>query len=309
MTIQEFFDKYNGKGLDTDGAYGNQCMDLMHKYCVDVLGLSLSALAAPAAKDVYLNFDSITGKENFEKIPNTPTGVPQKGDIVLWGTGVGPYGHVAVFKDGDTHSFNSFDQNWNGHPYCETVNHSYNGVLGWLHPKNLPQDQQPVIDELRSQRDSNWNLYQDELKKNTELTQKITDLEGKVNSVQSESNDKTKAIATLNTKIDLLTEAMGKDAVNDHDLAVKLAAYEKEEIEDDFFLDRLCKLLGVSNTNLTEQDKQSLIESEIKKLKTPHDELVKQVEKNYFPLIEAGVRKYVAKNKPFIDTLKQFFHL
>ena len=32
MYIIDFFNKYNGKYVDTDGMYGAQCMDLYNKY-------------------------------------------------------------------------------------------------------------------------------------------------------------------------------------------------------------------------------------------------------------------------------------
>lgn len=144
MTFSDFIAKWNGRGIDFDGYYGDQCMDLMHQYIVEVLGLTDGRiLAAAAAKDVYLNFNNIFGREYFQKIDNTPTGVPQKGDIVFWGTGLGPFGHVAMFIDGDVNKFNSFDQNFPINTKCHVQNHNYIGVLGWLRPKVIVP--QPVI--------------------------------------------------------------------------------------------------------------------------------------------------------------------
>lgn len=134
MTYDDFIRTYTGKTVDTDGYYGGQCMDLMHKYCLDVFGFPLSYLAAPAAKDVFLNFPNILGSNKFKQIKNTPTGVPQKGDIMFWGTGIGPYGHVAIFIEGDQNKFTSFDQNWNNVQVCNKISHDYTAVLGWLRP-------------------------------------------------------------------------------------------------------------------------------------------------------------------------------
>lgn len=128
MTIQQFFDKWNGKGCDYDGYYGFQCMDLAHQFASEVVGQDIPA--APGAKDVWT-----LATPGFEKIPNTPTGVPQRGDIVIWGTGVGQFGHIAVFDHGDTTNFTSFDQNWPLNSLCHYQSHNYTGVLGWLHPK------------------------------------------------------------------------------------------------------------------------------------------------------------------------------
>lgn len=152
MTFDNFIAKWNGRGIDFDGYYGDQCMDLMHQYCVEVLGLTDGRiLAAPSAKDVYLNYPKTFGSQYFTQIANTPTNVPQKGDIIFWGTGIGPYGHVAIFRDGNVNSFNSFDQNFPTGSKCKIVKHDYRGVLGWLRLKQqvkmIPSDKILAITE------------------------------------------------------------------------------------------------------------------------------------------------------------------
>lgn len=135
MTLQEYIDKYNGQGIDVDNAFGYQCVDNMHRYIQEVLGLTnLSILAGPSAKDIYNSFPNIVGFQYFNKIDNTPTGVPKPGDIMFWGTKVGKYGHVAIFKDGNADSFISFDQNFPLGSVCHLQPHNYNGVVGWLRP-------------------------------------------------------------------------------------------------------------------------------------------------------------------------------
>lgn len=159
MKYDIFIPTYEGKTVDTDGSFGGQCMDLMHIFIQDVLGLSLTVLAAPAAKDVYNNFANMNGATNFEKIANTPTGVPQKGDIMFWGTGVGQYGHVAIFISGDINGFVSFDQNWGGVQKCLKINHSYNSVMGWLRPKDQSNinNSQPPMDETETDKRVQFN--------------------------------------------------------------------------------------------------------------------------------------------------------
>jgi hypothetical protein len=163
MTFQDFLEKYNGKYIDFDGYYGAQCMDLEHQYCLEVLGIGdHTVLAAPSAKEVYNNFPTVKGNELFEQIGNTPTNTPQEGDIMFWGSGT--WGHVAVFVEGDANSFRSFDQNYPTGSPCHIQNHiNYTGVLGWLRFKGHPiADNQAQIDQLRAERDTNWNLYQQE---------------------------------------------------------------------------------------------------------------------------------------------------
>lgn len=139
ITFDKFIAKYTNVGIDFDGAYGDQCMDLMHQYILEVLEIpERPTLAAPAARFVFEWFPNVVNGDKFEQIFNTPQAVPNKGDIVFWGTGVGQYGHVAVFIDGDTLKFNSFDQNWPLDSKCHIQKHSYSGVLGWLRVKSAP---------------------------------------------------------------------------------------------------------------------------------------------------------------------------
>jgi cell wall-associated NlpC family hydrolase len=134
MTLDIFINKYNGKFIDVDGRYGCQCTDLMRQYLIDVLGLPpYSIPAADYAKNIFKNFKS---NSQFQKIMNTPTGVPKRGDIVFWGTYpfvTGIAGHVAIFSGGNSYKFISFDQNYPTGATCRYVNHDYRGVMGWLH--------------------------------------------------------------------------------------------------------------------------------------------------------------------------------
>lgn len=135
MTLDQFVDKWTGEFPDFDGNYGAQCMDNMHYYITEVLGLGRTVLAAPTAYDAYKK-----GDDNFEKIPNTPKGIPQRGDIMFWDTTVGESGHVAVFLDGTANTFRSFDVNWPLKSPAHVQSHNYNGVVGWLRPKHTQGD-------------------------------------------------------------------------------------------------------------------------------------------------------------------------
>lgn len=230
MTFQEFINKWNNKGIDFDGAYGDQCMDLMHQYIVEVIGLADGRiLAAPAAKDVYLNFANIIGNEHFEQIANTPQGVPQNGDIVLWGTGIGPYGHVAIFIEGDQNKFRSFDQNFPTNSKCHVQEHTYKGVLGWLHPKpnvSMATITQAELDEMRARRDELYNITEEQKKQIANLTKDLQDTEGKLGQclkTAEEINDQDKnttaqlidAQKALKPYQDLITAAKKELSVTD----------------------------------------------------------------------------------------------
>ncbi len=178
-SYQDFFDKWNGKGCDFDGYYGFQCVDLADQYAQDVIGHKLPAVAG--AKDFW-NFD-ING---YDKINNTPTGVPVKGDIIIWGVGVGQYGHIAIFDHGDQNTFTSWDQNWPVNSLVHQQNHNYTGVLGWFHPvksEDVQTPQAPVI---------------------TDQT-RIPQIENReVQSIRSELFDLRKANADLQSQLDNL---------------------------------------------------------------------------------------------------------
>lgn len=135
MTLKQFVEKWRGKHVDVDGVYPDQCMDLMHQYLMDVLGLSRHSLAKPAAYQVYTEFDTATDHDRFERIKNTPEGVPHPGDVVIMGQSLGRYGHVCVFLEGNVDSFTSFDANYPLGTLPHEQKHNYQHVLGWLRYK------------------------------------------------------------------------------------------------------------------------------------------------------------------------------
>lgn len=133
MKLDQFVSKYNGKKVDFDGAYGNQCFDLYRQYCKEVLDVPQSpptgTKGAVTIKDNYLT-------EHFTKIENTLDGVPKKGDIIIWDTRYGSYGHVAIVVTADVNYFTAFSQNDPSGVACIVKSYkNYFGVNCWLRPK------------------------------------------------------------------------------------------------------------------------------------------------------------------------------
>lgn len=95
MTLKEFVDKYIGKKIDFDGAYGAQCVDLFRQYCKDVLRAGTQLKPVEGAKDFFLKFDEVSrDAPYFQKIE---TKEPKYGDVVVFGaTSTNKYGHVAI---------------------------------------------------------------------------------------------------------------------------------------------------------------------------------------------------------------------
>lgn len=149
ITYEEFKNKWLGKSIDWDGYYGAQCFDVYRQYCKELgLGQSPKVTGAKDIWDTYI-------KDDFDRVSNTPDGVPPKGSVLIWGTGVGQYGHVAICDRATKTSFVSIDQNWpvdNGKGVLHEVTHNYNSLLGWLIPKQktitdtMTEEQKRILD-------------------------------------------------------------------------------------------------------------------------------------------------------------------
>lgn len=137
MTFDEFVKKYNGKATDYDGGCGVQCVDLAKLYIDKVLEIKPQSIGnAEAYWNRYNELPYL--KNNFDRIANTPSFIPQKGDLVVWGKKHGKYGHIAVADGaGTTSYFYSYDQNWGRKGQGMTrIKHTYkSGFEGVLRPK------------------------------------------------------------------------------------------------------------------------------------------------------------------------------
>ncbi len=184
MNYSEFISEYNGKSFDYDGVSGVQCVDLIKMYLNKVFGLNPGAWGN--AKDYYENFNNLPLKNSFDRIANTTEFVPQKGDIAVWGAGLGnTYGHISIATgEGDTSNFYSYDLNWNGKT-VHKVQHNYNGFLGVLRPK----DQSKIGTEETSNVSNNNNEGEFDMPK--------TWKNGSTNEDVYADTDMTKKIGTI----------------------------------------------------------------------------------------------------------------
>lgn len=137
---ENFIKKYDGKFIDYDKAYGNQCKDEFSAFNVEV---------AKNNKYIYGNaielWDTIP-QEIYERIENTPQAVPELGDVIIWDRGIGQYGHCAIATgNADVNTFESLDQNYPAGTPCHKQQHNYHHVLGWFRVRtenNAPQSPQ-----------------------------------------------------------------------------------------------------------------------------------------------------------------------
>jgi hypothetical protein len=131
ISLEAFIAKWEGKKVDWDGHYGAQCVDLYRQYVQEVLGFPQSPGVA-GAKDIWDTYLP----EYYDRIPNTPSGVPEPGDIMIWGSKYGQWGHVAIVLSANTSSFTCLSQNDPiGSPIIKKKYTAWGSVLGWLRPK------------------------------------------------------------------------------------------------------------------------------------------------------------------------------
>jgi len=152
MTIQEFLNFFNGIYADYDGAYGDQCFDLVNNYS---RWIGAQRFTGENAFEIYNQAGSF-----YTQIPNSPSAVPQKGDIVVWsGNFNAGAGHTGVATGkGDINTFEVLEQNDPLNSNCHLKTYNYFAVLGWLRPKTLPLDLQVQLSESNMDRDANWNI-------------------------------------------------------------------------------------------------------------------------------------------------------
>lgn len=96
MNIDEFINKTIKTGVDYDGAYGAQCVDLFRQYTKDVLEIKKHTGAVEGAKDLWINYENLPEEMNyFDRKRDNAT--PMQGDVAVWdGTPGNKYGHVAI---------------------------------------------------------------------------------------------------------------------------------------------------------------------------------------------------------------------
>ena len=137
--FKTFFNLINTTRWDVkDVTNRDQCFDLITGWA-KMLGLPDTIFNGILyAKNLYLA-PTFVMRDNFDFIPNTPLGIPDVGDIVVFD---GPVGHTSISTGkGNIVLFDTFDQNYPTGSECKVVTHNYLNpkVLGWLrYKKSLP---------------------------------------------------------------------------------------------------------------------------------------------------------------------------
>lgn len=167
------FVKKNG-GIDYDGSYGRQCVDLVQHYAEKVLGVSGAFYGLNYAYEIYTKYSKLEKiNKNFKLIDaEAPGEYPKKGDVIVWSKKKNGYaGHTAVCLSGDKDGFTVFEQNHDGNGSIREHRYTYSLVNGWLRPNN-----QTNLKEVS-------NVYGNAKMKSAQTVYADSDLEMKVGSV------------------------------------------------------------------------------------------------------------------------------
>ncbi|MDR0497957.1 MAG: CHAP domain-containing protein [Treponema sp.] len=143
-TLQEIEQKWLGKIVpypvpDPDKLQG-QCVQFI-RYCLrDYYGLPNWAPVAQAkAANFWTQYEKDKAMhDHWLKIPNTPTLIPQEGDICIWNTNKGGgYGHIGiVYGDESTvRLLVCIESNWKPPLVVSIVKHDYVDVIGFFRRK------------------------------------------------------------------------------------------------------------------------------------------------------------------------------
>lgn len=161
-------------GIDYDGSYGRQCVDLVQHYAEKVLGVSGAFYGLNYAYEIYTKYSKLEKiNKNFKLIDaEAPGEYPKKGDVIVWSKKKNGYaGHTAVCLSGDKDGFTVFEQNHDGNGSIREHRYTYSLVNGWLRPNN-----QTNLKEVT-------NVYGNAKMKSAQTVYADSDLEMKVGSV------------------------------------------------------------------------------------------------------------------------------
>ena len=157
------FVKKNG-GIDYDGSYGRQCVDLVQHYAEKVLGISGAFYGLNYAYEIYTKYSKLEKiNKNFKLIDaEAPGEYPKKGDVIVWSKKKNGYaGHTAVCLSGDSTGFTVFEQNYDGKGGIREHKYTYSLVNGWLRPNNQTNLKEAVKQYGNAKMKSDQKVYAD----------------------------------------------------------------------------------------------------------------------------------------------------
>ena len=163
MNYQNFKNKWLGKGIDYDGAYGFQCFDVINQYILETTGQK-PYIRLDWADEIFKRpNDIIPAGVNYTVIKNneTPNNFPIEGDIIVWDKAKwnGNGGHTAIVDNANSDRALVLQQdgfkNWQG---CQLVEWNFwtYTPLGWIRLNTTPTPQPPADNRFYTVQQGGW---------------------------------------------------------------------------------------------------------------------------------------------------------
>jgi hypothetical protein len=274
MGIDTFIQTWNGKKLEVfDSSSPNQCTDLVLGYIRDVLGLGhLIPIGISIAYDLWTKTHKLS--PYVDKIPNTLTAIPQKGDIIVWKTTYGPAGHTAVCTGwaGQT-QFETFSQNDPLGMGCVVKRYSYDHVAGWLRPKSLPAENMEIskekFEELvmkATEADALFKHFNVQIgaKKSEEIIARVGDREKIISTQQEKLLNQGEELRKLSEQVKELTEKVAdKERLREK----WYNAYNEASQSKEFYMAQVTRLQEqIKKADLTQYSTKQLLKAVVQRL-------------------------------------------
>lgn len=133
--IKEFYQKYKGRKIDFDGAYGAQCVDLFRQYAKECLRF-------PQTQRVTSAFEIFSKAEKdpitaayYQIIPKIALLVQSEDIIIFKPTKNNPHGHIGIVLSADYAGFTLVEQDGYTQQGVQLKHYDDSYVMGALRPK------------------------------------------------------------------------------------------------------------------------------------------------------------------------------
>jgi len=136
--LKAFIEKYMGRNIDFDGAFGYTCVDLVRQYIKEALQVPQPEPTGMAgASAFYFQHEARPVQaRHFDLATYNPRMVPPDGAIVVFnGTQANRFGHIGICINADERGINLFEQDGFRQSPAAMRRWDYARVLGWLVPK------------------------------------------------------------------------------------------------------------------------------------------------------------------------------
>lgn len=232
-------------------------------------------------------------KSAYTVVMNTPTNAPSQGDIVVFKPN-----HTAIVVKADVNTLTVFEQNDHDandpSGACQVKDYTYENVVGWLHPNNLPGTETvpvtPTVDQVQAQlkeeikavdqcqtqlQMANRTIVSQQGNIGTLVQDKET-LQKQLDGVQSEYAKEQQEVSNLNDALQKLTNTnknYNDDALNAKQKANEIGSYFDaiakrcgipfENVADDVIAESIIKTLDDKDARIKELQVRTFVKNAV----------------------------------------------